>query len=217
MAAIGLGLLGLTLLFIIFKDPDIISGFAFGVCFTMLFVHGKNGCENSSKKNEKSASKPCCTAGMTCAGADLFVSYICSILAAITLGAISLAFKGAILPVVISGFAVFASIFALSFVKMKENSNHIMSLRFASFVGIALMLAASYFIVKLWMPMFFGIFWAIVTGAAAGCIIRLSNGYYTCTKRKPVKNIAKALEIGIADGIISSMKVGLISAIFPLL
>jgi K(+)-stimulated pyrophosphate-energized sodium pump len=211
----GLGLLGLSALFITFKDPATISGFALGVCFTLLFSGMKNRYRKPGEENEEDTSNCIGLMGISAADADIFTSYICSILAAITLGAADLAFKGAILPIVISGFAIFASIIAMSFVKLKEKSNQIMCLRFASFITIVLTLIASYFIIKLWMPMFFGIFWAILIGAVAGCLIRMSNGYHTCTKFKPVKGIVQALETEGVNDVISSLKVGLASVIFP--
>ncbi len=218
MIITGLGLLALSVLFIIFKDPDMISGFVLGGCFVALFVCAESKTKkDSAEKTEENVFKLSDIMGITVAGADLFTTYIVSILAAITLGAASLAFKGAILPIVISGFAVFASIFAINLVRIKKESNSVISLRFASCIAIILTLIASYFIIKLWMPMFFGIFWAILIGALAGCLIRLSNGYYTCARRKPLKNTVQSLETGITHGIISTLKVGAISTTVPAL
>ena len=157
-------------------------------------------------------------------GSDLFESYVGSIIAVMTLGAVlfaanqSLGAGVIILPMVIAAGGILASIIATFFVKTDDNSNPLKALNAGTFGSAALMVVIAYFAVKNILPAeMFNVFWALVAGLIAGTAIGLITEYYTSDEYKPVRGIAKAAETGPATVIISGLGVGMFSTLLPLL
>ncbi len=240
MTVVGLGLFGLTLLYIIFKDYDIVNGFALGASSIALFARVGGGIftkaadvgadlvgkveagipeddyRNPAVIADNVGDNVGDVAGM---GADLFESYVGSIIASITLGALCLNLMGAFLPIIIASIGIFSSIIAVYFVRTKENGNPMHSLQIGTTGAMLLVLVASYFFIKSWFPADMGgngIFFALLIGIIAGTLIGYLTEYFTSYNFNPVKNIAKSTETGTATTVISGLDVGMLSTFFPM-
>ncbi len=233
----GLGLFGLSVLYLIYKDPSIINGFALGASSIALFARVGGGIYTKAADigadlvgkieagiPEDDYRNPAViadnvgdnvgdVAGM---GADLFESYVGSIIAAITLGAISLNVKGAFLPVLIASAGIFASIIAINFVRTTDEGSPMAALQRGVVAAMTILIAASYFTVKFFLPNFTGVFWSIITGIITGSMIGFLTQYYTSSEHSPVKTIANAAKTGPAATIIAGLEVGMKSAFLPL-
>ncbi len=238
LTVVGLGLFGLSVLYLIYKDPAIINGFGLGASSIALFARVGGGiytkaadvgadlvgkveagipeddCRNPAVIADNVGDNVGDVAGM---GADLFESYVGSIIAAITLGAICLSLEGAFLPVLISAAGIFASIIAINFVRTSENSDPMAALQRGTVVSMVILIAASYYIVKFFIPDFTGVFWAILTGIITGSIIGFLTEYYTSYDHKPTKSIADATKTGPATTIIAGLGIGMKSTFLPLI
>ena len=238
LTVVGLGLLGLSVLYIIFKDPEIINGFGLGASSIALFARVGGGIYTKAADvgadlvgkveagiPEDDHRNPAViadnvgdnvgdVAGM---GADLFESYVGSIIAAISLGAICLNLQGAFLPILIAAAGIFASIFAINFVRTGENSDPMAALQRGTVVAMAILIAAAYFIIKFFLPDFTGIFWSILTGIITGSLIGFLTEYYTSYDYNPTKSIADATKTGPATTIIAGLGVGMVSTFLPLI
>lgn len=237
LTVVGLGLFGLSVLYLIYKDPAIINGFGLGASSIALFARVGGGiytkaadvgadlvgkveagipeddCRNPAVIADNVGDNVGDVAGM---GADLFESYVGSIIAAITLGAICLNLQGAFLPVLISAAGIFASIIAINFVRTTNDGDPMAALQRGTVVAMAILIAASYFTVKFFLPDFTGIFWSIITGIITGSIIGFLTEYYTSYDYNPTKSIANAAKTGPATTIIAGLGVGMKSTFLPL-
>ena len=170
-------------------------------------------------------------------GADLFESYVGSIIGTMVLGAAFMAnpewadnFSGlsaVLLPLVLAGTGILTSILGTFFVRVKEGGNPQSALNIGEFVSAVVMLVASWFIIHWMLPetwMFNGIeytpsgvFWATIFGLAAGLLIGLITEHYTGTGTKPVISIVKQSVTGSATNIIAGLGVGMISTAIPII
>jgi K(+)-stimulated pyrophosphate-energized sodium pump len=242
MSVCGLGLLGLGILYIIFGEPSIVNGFALGGSSIALFGRVGGGIYTKAADvgadlvgkveagiPEDDPRNPATiadnvgdnvgdVAGM---GADLFESYVGSIIAAMTLGAVGVALYGVggiFLPAVIASGGVLASIIGTFFVRTDEKSNPLKALNAGTFGSAAILIVLAYFAVKMLLPgQYFGVFWSLVAGLVAGTIIGLVTEYYTSDEYQPVKGIAKSALTGPATVIISGLGVGMFSTLIPIL
>src|SRR3989339_841314 len=209
LTVVGLGLLGVTILYLIFKDPNIIFGFGFGASSIALFSRVGGGIFTKAADvgadlvgkieagiPEDDPRNPAViadnvgdnvgdVAGM---GADLFESYVGSVVATMALGVLmaNATFQWTILPLVLIT------------------------------VGAGgLFIAASYFVVNWLLPGNLGVFWAILSGILVGMAIGLFSEHYT--SGKTVKELAKSFQSGPATGIIAGLAVGMKSTVLPML
>ncbi len=157
-------------------------------------------------------------------GADLFESYVDSIIATMALAAIAGGFaattygeKAIILPLIIAGMGIFASIIGTMVVLVGKGKNVYSVLRNSLFLGTGLTAVfagiATWFILDGEMNPFF----AMIAGLIAGIVIGLSTEYFTSEKRKPAQQIADASKTGPATVIIQGMTTGMMSTIIPIM
>ncbi|AZJ32719.1 K(+)-stimulated pyrophosphate-energized sodium pump [Tenacibaculum mesophilum] len=183
-------------------------------------------------------------------GADLFGSYVATVLAAMVLGnyvirdmsitsPFSDAFNGMgpiLLPLVIAGVGIIASIIGTFLVGIKDNSAKEAQVQKAldtgNWVAIILTLIASFFLIKWMLPQtmqmkFFGegfkevaainVFWAACIGLAVGALISMVTAYYTSLGKKPVLAIVQNSATGAGTNIIAGLAVGMKSTFLSVL
>ena len=156
-------------------------------------------------------------------GADLFESYVDSIIATMALGAIAAGFaqenygdNAVMLPIVLAGFGIFASIIATFFVRTGPKSNIYTAMRNGLFGGAIIM--AIFSAIICWkMVDSFEPFYAMLTGLGAGIVIGLATEYFTSEKQRPAQKIAEASETGAATNIIEGLATGMMSTVIPVI
>ncbi|MFQ5583001.1 MAG: sodium-translocating pyrophosphatase [Calditrichia bacterium] len=174
-------------------------------------------------------------------GADLFESYVGSIIGTMVLGTAFMAsgyedaFNGlsaVLLPLVLAGVGIVMSIIGTFFVKVREGGNPQKALNIGEFGSSIFMIIATWFVIKWLLPEKWlfndtlfgetremtstGIFWATVIGLVAGVLIGVITEYFTGTGKRPVKFIARQSLTGAATNIIAGLSVGMLSTALPL-
>ena len=164
-------------------------------------------------------------------GADLFESYVGSIIGTMVLGAFIITPDivgglGAVyLPLVLGAVGIVMSILGSFFVKVKDGGNPQTALNIGEFGSAGLMVIASYFIINALIPDSveglpsgaMGVFWATIAGLVAGLGVGKITEYYTATGKKPVMSIVAQSETGAATNIIAGLGVGMMSTMIPIL
>ncbi len=165
-------------------------------------------------------------------GADLFESYVGSIIGTMVLGAFIItpdfAGLGAVyLPLVLAAVGIVMSIIGTFFVKVKDGGNPQTALNIGEFGSAFLMVVASYFIIDMLIPETWtndgmnytsmGVFLATIAGLVAGLGVGKITEYYTGTGTKPVNSIVRQSETGAATNIIAGLGVGMMSTMIPIL
>ena len=164
-------------------------------------------------------------------GADLFESYVGSVIGTMVLGAfvvtpgVAGGMGAVFLPLVIAAFGIVISIIGTLFVKVKEGGNPQTALNIGEFGSAGLMVVVSYFVITAMIPESSsglpngatGIFLATISGLVAGLGVGKITEYYTGTGTKPVTSIVRQSETGSATNIISGLGVGMMSTMIPIL
>ncbi|MEK6564422.1 MAG: sodium-translocating pyrophosphatase [Candidatus Omnitrophota bacterium] len=155
-------------------------------------------------------------------GADLYESYVGSIVATSALGvAAGLGLAGVIVPMAMAGLGVVASIIGTFFVNTKEDASQgtlLAALRRGVFVSAGIILVTSFFLVKWTLGSHnLGFYWSIIFGLLSGIIIGIVTEYYTSSGFKPTKQIAESALTGPATVIISGIAVGMLSTLVPVM
>ena len=153
-------------------------------------------------------------------GADLYESYVGSILATFSLGACAgYGWEGMILPILLAVCGILCSIVGTFFVKTEENATQkslLRSLRTGTYLAAALSAAAAapltWFVLGDW-----GVYAAILCGLVGGCAIGYFTEYYTSDTYKPTQKLAAAAETGSATVIIGGLSLGMMSTIASIL
>ena len=264
VTVVGVGLLGAVILWMIFADPNVVAGFSFGASSIALFARVGGGIytkaadvggdlagkveagipeddpRNAAVIADNVGDNVGDVAGM---GADLFESYVGSIIASLALAATGTAFligiddpsrvsieadSGlAVLPFVIAAVGIAASIIGTFIVRTGETTSIgslLWSLRRGIFAAGALALIGSFGAIY-WMLDSVGIgvekvwqLWgAVAVGLGAGVIIGVSTEYYTSYEYRPTKGIAGRSVTGPATVIISGFATGMLSTVIPLI
>ena len=157
-------------------------------------------------------------------GADLFESYIGSVISAMILGGVILIsdqpdIRLVFLPLLLAGIGILVSIVSSFFVRVKPNGDPQKALNIGMFSAVAFMTLITYFVVDKFMPSALsqGIFISVLSGLIAGVLVGLLTEYFTSEKYKPVARIAQASTTGSATNMIAGVRVGMISTLGPIL
>ena len=242
MSVVGLGLLGITAIYLFTKDVSVLTGFSLGASSIALFARVGGGIYTKAADvgadlvgkveagiPEDDPRNPAViadnvgdnvgdVAGM---GADLFESYVGSIISAITLGVIAFTAKegfseGALFPIFLSGIGIIASIIATFCVRCKDGSNPHKALKVSTYVSSLLVLIGAGAMSQYFFHDFKA-FWAVFAGLVVGLIIGQITEVFTSGDYRFVKEIAKQSQTGSATTIISGLAVGMKSTAIPVL
>ena len=237
MSVVGLGLLGSSVIYMITDDASVLSGFSLGASSIALFARVGGGIYTKAADvgadlvgkveagiPEDDPRNPAViadnvgdnvgdVAGM---GADLFESYVGSIVSAITLGVVFHQASGAMYPLVLSAIGILASILGTFFVRGDEKASPHKALKMGSYVSSAIVIVASLVLSKYSFGNFnSGI--AIIFGLVVGLLIGTVTEIYTSGDYRFVKRIALQSETGPATTVISGIAVGMQSTAVPIL
>ena len=240
MCVAGLGTLGVSIVYLATGNPGVLSGFSMGASSVALFARVGGGIYTKAADvgadlvgkveagiPEDDPRNPAViadnvgdnvgdVAGM---GADLFESYVGSLVSALTLGiAVSGGVKdaGVLFPLAIAAIGLMASIIASFFVKGGENTDPQKALSKGSYVSAAIVIVGAIVLSNV----LFGNMSAAITviaGLIVGVIIGNVTEYYTSADYKPVQNIGEQSETGPATTIISGIAVGMQSTAIPMI
>ena len=238
MSVVGLGLLGVSAVYIITGNVNVLSGFSLGASSIALFGRVGGGIYTKAADvgadlvgkveagiPEDDPRNPAViadnvgdnvgdVAGM---GADLFESYVGSIVSAITLGVINFSgSEGIVFPLVLSAIGILSAIIGTFFVKGDEKSNPHKALKTGTYVASIIVVIASIVLSN----MLFGTFnyaISIIAGLIVGIVIGIITEIYTSGDYKSVQKIADQSETGPATTIISGLSVGMESTAFPVI
>ncbi|BER92197.1 sodium-translocating pyrophosphatase [Atrimonas thermophila] len=238
MCVVGFGLLGLGILYAIIRDPEVINGFALGASSIALFARVGGGIYTKAADvgadlvgkveagiPEDDPRNPAViadnvgdnvgdVAGM---GADLFESYVGSIIAAMILGVTLFSgFAGVAYPLLMAAFGIIAAIIGTFFVNAKDEKGLAAALNRGTYIS-GLLAAVFSLILSLALFGNLSVFVATVAGLIAGIAIGLISEYYTSSHFKPVRNLAEASKTGPATVIIDGLSVGMESVVVPVI
>ena len=253
VSVVSIGLIGMTAIYLLFRDVSIVAGFGFGASSIALFARVGGGIytkaadvgadlvgkveagipeddpRNPATVADNVGDNVGDVAGM---GADLFESYVGSIIATVALAATGAAFLKLddisdleanfdaamfTLPILVAAMGIIASILGTFLVRTKEGADMgrlLWTLRTGIFgAGILILIGSGVAIQVLGLP--FELFWVILTGLVAGQIIGTSSEVYTSYEFRFTKGIAAQTETGPATVIISGLGLGMVSTLIP--
>lgn len=232
----ALGVIGIGVWYMITQDTSVITGFALGASSIALFARvgggiftkaadmgsdlvGKieAGIPEDDPRNpgviaDNVGDNVGDTAGM---GADLFESYVGSVIATMAIGALMTNAATAMLfPIVLISIGLVGSMIGALSINFLKNLNPQNALRNATFVSSIIFLAGA-FVASRMMFGSLNVLWSIMAGMIGGILIGIESEYYT--SGKPIKDIAKSAESGPATTIVSGLAVGFESTILPVI
>ena len=242
ITVVGIGLLGVTVLYLVFQDITVVAGFGFGASSIALFARVGGGIftkaadvgsdlvgkveagipeddpRNAGVIADNVGDNVGDVAGM---GADLFESYVGSLISSIALAAAGIGVFGdqVVFPLMLAGAGIVAAILGTFVVRSGEQADFgqlLWALRRGIFAS-AILLA----VFALGIILFYGWdldwFWCVLSGLVAGVVIGLATEYYTSYEYKPTKQVSESSQTGAATVIISGLATGMLSTVIPVI
>ena len=249
ITVVGVGLIGVTALYWVFKDPFVVAGFSFGASSVALFARVGGGIYTKAADvgadlvgkveagiPEDDPRNPATiadnvgdnvgdVAGM---GADLFESYVGSLIATISLAAAATIFaadkptdfddKAFVLPLLIAAIGIFSSILGTFLVRIGEDasmSRLLWALRTGIFSAGGMVLIGTGIAISV-MDMDFNLFWVVVVGLVTGQVIGTATEVFTSYEYLPTRWLSRQALTGPGTVIIGGMGLGMLSTLVPI-
>lgn len=235
LSVVAMSLLGISALFLLFKDPRLVVGFGFGASFAALFAQLGGGIYTKAadmsadmvgkveaKIPEDDPRNPAVIADLVGdnvgdiagRGADLFESITGENIGAMILGLAAAVYalygiNGILFPLVARAFGLIAAIIGSFFVFAKEKEDPFKPLTRGLLVTSGLCVVGFYALTDILLNHSINMFFAGLTGIAAAILVAVLTDYYTSYNRKPVQGIASSARGGAAPGIVTGLSVGM--------
>ncbi len=240
LAMVGVGVFGMSLIYLVTRDPEIVLGFSFGASILSLLAKAGGGIYTKTADiaadlvgkvelgiPEDDPRNPAVVAdnvgdnvgdvaGM---GADIFDSYVASSVAAMLLGASAIVGGKAgeayiVLPLILCVVGVVSSLISIQFVRVGKSGDPGNALNNGTLIS-CLVFAIITAIVVFGFGFNPGVFVATISGMVIGMLMGFSTGYFTSDKYRPVKETANMAQSGAPISIITGFSYGLMSMIMP--
>ncbi|MBI2146694.1 sodium-translocating pyrophosphatase [Candidatus Woesearchaeota archaeon] len=241
MAVVGLALLAISVFFAIFQDPAMLIGLGFGASLVSLFARvgggiftkaadvgadlvGKieKGIPEDDPRNPATIADNVGDNVGDCAGmgADLYETYVVTLLAALllaTIPSVSGTFNNAVeYPLMLGSVAIISSIIGTFFVRLGRSKN-IMGAMYKGLFAAGIFSVAGFYLVTMYTRNPLNLFLATVVGLVITLLINIITEYYTSKSFRPVQKIAEASQTGAGTNLIMGLAIGLQSTIVPVL
>ena len=240
LTVVGLNLVGITVLYLLFPDPELLTGYGLGSSLVALFARFGGGIytkaadvgadlvgkleegipEDDPRNPAVIADNVGDNVGDVCGmGGDLFESEAEVMVAAMAIGTTLFATYGAkaiVGPVILFAIGVFASVLGIYYIKIRRSSNIYSAINSGNYVTCALAVLGGFFFTKYYLNDL-SMFWAVMVGPLAGLLVGLASEYYTSDEKKPVRALAASAQTGAATTIIDGMAIGMKSTVLPIL
>ncbi|RJS89044.1 sodium-translocating pyrophosphatase [Candidatus Bathyarchaeota archaeon] len=233
LSIVGLAVLGLGVLYRIFGDPNLILGFSLGASTISLFAKAGGGVYTKTADigadlvgkvevgiPEDDPRNPAViadnvgdnvgdVAGM---GADIFDSYVASLVSAMLLGAAYYGVSGAILPLLLAAMGVIAAIIGVFLVRVRRGEDPGKALNRGTYITCLLFSILAFAVIYL-QGYDLNLFYSTIAGLVAGVVIGVTSDYFTSINRRPVQVIAESSQTGAAINLLTGFSYGLISIV----
>lgn len=241
MSVVGLALLAVSIFYSIFKDPAMLIGLGFGASLVSLFARVGGGIYTKAADvgadlvgkieagiPEDDPRNPAVIADNVgdnvgdCAGmgADLFETYVVTLLSAMLLGlipSVAQTFSSPVeYPLYLGSVAIIGSIFGTWFVKLGQSKN-IMNALYKGLIAAGIFSAVGFYFVTVYTKNPMNLYLASLIGLVITLLINVITEYYTSTKYSPVKKIAEASVTGAGTNLITGLAVGMQSTFLPVM
>jgi K(+)-stimulated pyrophosphate-energized sodium pump len=234
LSVVGMALLGISIVYFLTGNPELILGYSFGASAMALFAKAGGGIYTKTADvgadlvgkvelgiPEDDPRNPAViadnvgdnvgdVAGM---GADLFDSYVASIVAAMILGR---SIGKEEIPLIFAGLGIISSIIGVAIVRVGKKGNPGKALNLGTYITCTIFIGLAYLVTQ-FSNFNIGIWMATTIGLLAGVVIGVTTDYYTSIDREPAKKTAESSQTGPAINIITGFSYGLISMFLPLL
>jgi len=233
LTTVGVAVLGLSMLYYLFGDVKLILGYSFGASTISLFAKAGGGIYTKTADigadlvgkvemgiPEDDPRNPAViadnvgdnvgdVAGM---GADIFDSYVASVVSAMLLGAAYFGISGTVLPLLLGAMGVFSAAIGVLLIRVNRAGDPGKALNRGTYTTCFLFAILSFALIH---TQNYGLntFYATIAGLAAGLVIGITSDYFTSINRPPVRTIAESSQTGAALNILTGYSYGLISVV----